>query len=154
MWTPNMGSKPVVKMLAHPSAPLTSLAISRSGQYMVTAAKDAHMKVWDIRNTYKCVYDYFNPTPASALDFSDSGLFSVSFGQEVQVWKNVTTEKQKAPYMKHKTNSVISALKFIPFEDVLGIGHGSGYSSIVIPGSGEANFDAFENNPFEQKKHI
>lgn len=31
MWTPNMGSRPVVKMLAHPSAPLTSLSVSRDG---------------------------------------------------------------------------------------------------------------------------
>ena len=31
MWTPNMGCRPVVKMLAHPSAPLTSLSVSRDG---------------------------------------------------------------------------------------------------------------------------
>jgi len=66
------------------------------------------------------------------------------------VWKNTGLEKQKAPYMKHKVSGgPVSALGFLPFEDVLGIGHESGYSSIVIPGAGEANFDAFEANPFE-----
>ena len=56
------------------------------------------------------------------------------------------------PYMKHKAPSAVKALKFIPFEDVLGVAHEQGYSSIVVPGSGEANFDAFEANPFETKK--
>jgi U3 small nucleolar RNA-associated protein 7 len=52
MWTPNMGSTPVVKILTHPSAPVTSLATSRDGRYMVTSGKDSKFKVWDIRNTY------------------------------------------------------------------------------------------------------
>jgi U3 small nucleolar RNA-associated protein 7 len=56
------------------------------------------------------------------------------------------------PYMKYKAASVVSAVKFLPYEDVLAIGHATGYSSIVVPGAGEANFDAFEANPFEGKK--
>lgn len=39
-------------------------------------------------------------------------------------------------------------VRFIPYEDVLGIGHDLGYSSIVVPGGGEATFDAFEANPY------
>ena len=54
--------------------------------------------------------------------------------------------------MKHKESAPIRAAQFIPFEDVLGLAHEDGYSSIVIPGSGEANFDAFEANPFETNK--
>jgi U3 small nucleolar RNA-associated protein 7 len=80
MWTPNMGSTPVVKMLAHPSAPVTSLSVSRDGTYMATTGKDSRMKVWDIRNTYKCLYDYFTPSPAQSCDFSDTGLLAVSIG--------------------------------------------------------------------------
>jgi U3 small nucleolar RNA-associated protein 7 len=56
------------------------------------------------------------------------------------------------PYMKHKEASQIRSLKFIPFEDCLGLATETGYSSIVIPGSGESNFDAFEANPFETSK--
>ena len=56
--------------------------------------------------------------------------------------------------MKHKvaSGSQVSGLKFVPYEDVLGVGHSRGYSSLVIPGSGEANFDAYEANPFETKR--
>ena len=54
--------------------------------------------------------------------------------------------------MKHKTTGQVTSLKFLPYEDVLGVGHAQGYSSLVIPGAGEANFDAYEANPFATKK--
>ena len=58
------------------------------------------------------------------------------------------------PYMKHRLNngSQVCGVMFASYEDVLGVGHSSGYSSLVIPGSGEANFDAYEANPFETKR--
>ena len=152
MWTPNMGSTPVVKVLAHASAPVTSTSVSRCGTYMATTGKDSRMKVWDIRNTYKCLYDYFTPTPVVAADFSDTGLLGVAIGNQVQVWRNTMKEKQKMPYMKYKAPSQVKSVKFIPFEDVMAIGHDQGYSQIVVPGSGEANFDAFEANPFSTTK--
>jgi len=88
MWTPNMASKPVVKILSHLSAPVTSLAVSHCGKYMATTGKDSRFKIWDIRSQYKCVYDYFTPTPATTVDFSQSGLVSLAYGNEIQVWKN------------------------------------------------------------------
>ena len=42
----------------------------------------------------------------------------------------------------------------MPFEDVLGVASSDGYSSIVVPGSGEANFDTFEANPFEVRRML
>lgn len=83
MWTPNMGSRPVVQMLAHPSAPLTSLSVSRCGTYLATTGKDSRLKIWDIRHSYKCLYDYFTPTPAAASDFSDTGCLGVAVGSQV-----------------------------------------------------------------------
>jgi U3 small nucleolar RNA-associated protein 7 len=55
--------------------------------------------------------------------------------------------------MSHKLfRSKVENLEYCPFEDILGIGHSSGFSSISIPGAGEPNFDTFEANPYENKK--
>jgi len=48
----------------------------------------------------------------------------------------------------------VETLRFRPYEDVCGIGHARGISSIVIPGSGEPNLDSTEYNanPHQDKK--
>ncbi|KAM3657982.1 LOW QUALITY PROTEIN: WD repeat-containing protein 46 [Ammospiza maritima maritima] len=52
-----------------------------------------------------------------------------------------------APFLQHRVPSPARGLRFCPFQDVLGAGHGMGLSSILVPGSGEPNLDA-EQNPF------
>jgi U3 small nucleolar RNA-associated protein 7 len=152
MWTPNMNSA-VVKMLCHPSAPITSIEYTRCGNYMVTTGTDSRMKVWDMR-TYALLHNYFTPSPVSSMSISQTGLLAVSFKDQIQVWKGWSSEKAKEPYMKHsiKQRSQIKSLKFVNYEDYLGIGHVNGFSSIVVPGSGDPNFDAFEQNPYLTKK--
>lgn len=46
----------------------------------------------------------------------------------------------------------LTSLRFCPFNDILTIGHNAGLSSILVPGSGEPNFDSSEADPFENKK--
>ena len=63
--------------------------------------------------------------------------------------------------MRHlEAGSAIQDLKFCPFEDILGMGHcnpwihkiANGISNLLIPGSGEPNFDTFEANPYQTTK--
>ena len=55
--------------------------------------------------------------------------------------------------MNHlQPSSSIRDIQFVPYEDVLGFGHAKGVSSIVVPGSGEPNFDTLEANPYQTVK--
>lgn len=57
------------------------------------------------------------------------------------------------PYLTHLFPSTpVHALSFQPFTDVLTVGHSRGISSLLVPGSGEANFDSLEADPFESKR--
>lgn len=156
MWSPNL-QEPHVKLLAH-RGPVRSLAVDREGRYMVSTGQDQKMAVWDIR-MFKEVNSYHIGQPASSIAISDTGLTAVGWGTHTTVWKDLfmknapVQEKVQRPYMKwggegRRTERV----RWCPFEDALGIGHDAGFSSIIIPGAGEANFDALEVNPFETTK--
>ncbi|KAI8855313.1 NUC141 domain-containing protein [Chytridium lagenaria] len=150
LWSPSM-TEPIVKMLCH-RGPVQSLAIDRSGTYMVTAGLDGQMKVWDVR-TYKAVEQYFTPTPASTIDISQMGVLAVGYGPNVTFWKDALKTKAKSPYMHHlQPGCRVGKIRFCPYEDVLGFAHSKGIVSLVVPGSGEPNYDALEANPFQTKK--
>jgi U3 small nucleolar RNA-associated protein 7 len=153
MWTPNYGSTPVVKIFAHSSG-INSCCVDLEGNYLTTVGNDTKMKIWDLRNSYKSLYEYYNPNPATNVTISQKGLLAVSYNNVIEIWKDYYQNKQKEPYMKHhfKNNKTkIKSLKFVNFEDFLGCGTNLGFSSIIVPGSGIANFDTFENNPYETK---
>ncbi|KAI8929949.1 WD40-repeat-containing domain protein [Entophlyctis helioformis] len=150
MWSPTMSS-PLVKMLCH-KGPVQAIAVDKGGNYMATSGLDGQLKVWDVR-TYKELQSYFTPKPASTLTISQKGLLAVGYGQHLSVWKDAFRTKQKEPYMTHLfAGKAIQDMGFCPFEDILGVGHSGGISSLVIPGSGEPNFDTLEANPFQTKK--
>ena len=121
MFSPNT-AQPLVKMLCHKSA-VSALAIQKDGHYMVTTGNDGLMKVWDLR-TFKKVYDYWTPKQAKTLDISQRNLLAVSNGNLAMVWKDWHLNKQKIPYMKQELfdNGQICDLKFVPYEDFLGVG--------------------------------
>jgi len=151
LWTPNMSTF-AVKQLCH-RGPVKSIAIDNQGLYMATGGLDGQLKIWDIRNFKdEPVHKYFTPTPATCVDISQRNLLAVGYGSHIQIWKGALTAKEKSPLMNHMIpGSMIEQCRFSPFEDVLGIGHANGFSSILVPGAGEPNFDAMENNVYETK---
>lgn len=156
LWSPN-SSTALVKLLTH-RGPVRSVAIDREGRYMVSTGQDMKMAVWDIR-MFREVNHYFLRQPGSSVAISDRGLTTVGWGTQTSIWKGLfdkskgEQERVKAPYMGWGGEGRrIERVRWCPFEDVLGISHDQGFSSIIVPGAGEPNFDALEINPYENKK--
>ena len=171
LWTPSSG-KALVSMLCH-KAPITDIAIDRAGTYMATAGHDSLLKIWDLR-TYRSVTGYQLDHPAFSMDFSDTGLLGMAIGRTVQVLKDPAHRTSETTYLKHEIRTPNAALasgggavaskrslassvsincvRFRPLEDVLCAGHSHGISTLIVPGAGEANYDAFESNPFSNAK--
>jgi len=156
LWSP-ANSEYLVKMLCHKGAPIHSIAIDRSGFYMVTGGADSQVKIWDLR-MYKETHAYFSrggiPT---SMDISQKGVLGIGHGSNITFWApEALRMKVKDPYMGHSIagNGPLETLRFRPFEDVCGIGHAKGFSSIVVPGSGEPNLDSMEYNlnPYQDTK--
>lgn len=116
------------------------------------------MGVWDLR-MMKEVNSYFLRQPGSSIAISDRDLVSVGWGTQTSIWKGLFNkhlsdqEKVQSPYMNWGGDGRrIERVKWCPFEDILGISHSRGFSSIIVPGAGEPNFDALELNPYETPK--
>ena len=124
--------------------------------------------------TYKLLHAFQVDQPVISLDISDSGLLSMAMGRSAQILKDAYIKPTDVTYLKHEIRTPNAALsggggvtasvkalqssvfahcvRFRPLEDVLCIGHSHGISTIITPGAGEANFDAFENDPFMNPK--
>lgn len=148
LWSP-ANSEYLVKMLCHKGAAIQSMAIDKSGFYMVTGGADSQVKIWDLR-MYKETHAYYTKGGIpSTIDISQKGVIGIGHGVHTTFWSpEALKTKVKDPYMSHSIagKGPIESLRFRPFEDVCGIGHAKGFSSIVIPGSGEPNLDSMEYN--------
>lgn len=125
---------------------------------MVSTGQDLRMAVWDIR-MFKEVNNYFLRQPGSSVAISDRNMTAVGWGTQVSIWRGLfdksaaDQEKVQSPYMAWGGEGKrIERVRWCPFEDVLGISHDKGFSSIIVPGAGEPNFDALEVNPYENTK--
>lgn len=142
---------------------------------MVTAGLDGAVKIWDTRKWGVLNEYHFKKSPGSAA-FSQKGLLGLGWGNHISVrplssflpsctdesWIQVFNDLQKpgqnprmppAPYMTHTFPGVpVNDVLFCPFDDILGVGHARGFTSLIIPGAGEPNFDSLEADPFEGKR--
>lgn len=157
LWSPNSAT-PLVKLLPH-HGPVRSLAVDKSGTYMVSTSQDRRMSVWDIR-MFKEIHTHHLRVPGTSLSISDRNLTAVGFGTQVNIYKpEIFTHNPDlvlpTPYMAWGGEGLSTGrVRFCPFEDILGIGHEKGFTSIIVPGAGEPNPDTLEQgtNPFETSK--
>lgn len=152
-WSPTV-AEPLVQLKAH-KGPIQDIAFHSNGRYFVSLGGDHKMKVWDTR-AMRVLEEYAVTYCFDTIDISYSGLLAMGGGTNIQVWKDLFTHaKPNGPYMKHGLGygNIASRVRFCPFEDILGIGHSNGFSSIIVPGSGEANPDFFYANPHETERH-
>lgn len=151
MWSPNI-TKPLVKMFCHRGAVL-DMAVDAKGTRMVTSGSDSLVKVWDLRNTYQQLYDFNTIRPVSSIDISQRGLIGLGYGPHVELRPAEALHSKKNVYLKSLFGGEnVTNLAFCPYEDVLGVGHSGGFSSLLVPGAGEPNYDTFEVNPFQTSK--
>ena len=157
LWSPN-STDPLIKMQSN-AGPVRSVAIDRSGHYMLCGGQDLRLKLWDLR-ALKEIQSYSTRQPASSIDISDRGLAAVACGTGVTIWKDLFTttpssepQKMRSPYLNWGNDGRrVERVRFCPFDDILGIAHADGFSSIIVPGAGEPNYDALEVNPYETRK--
>jgi len=154
LWTPSM-KEPAAKVLCHAGV-LRDIAIDATGRFMATTGLDRKLKVFDLRMYRELSSHRYDRRHCPGLvDFSQRGILAVSRDDVVEMYTDMATltthSKPSKPYLFHRCDRMINSVKFCPYEDVLGLGHSWGFTSIVIPGAGEPNYDAFEANPFQTK---
>lgn len=157
LWSPN-STTPLVKIQAH-TGPVRSAAVDRSGHYMISGGQDLKLRLWDVR-ALKEVHAYNTFHPASTISISDRGLAAIGAGTSVTIWKDIFHTagskdplKIQSPYLSWGSSGQrVERVAFCPYDDVLGISHNQGFTSVIVPGAGEPNFDALEVNPYETVK--
>ncbi|OCH89161.1 BING4CT-domain-containing protein [Obba rivulosa] len=158
LWTPNL-PHPAVRLLAH-LGPVVSVSVdpSAGGRYMATAGQDGTVKVWDCRNWKGAVRQWTARGGGGDLEWSQKGALAVATGGSVNVYTKPSIQTPFAAtvapplYLTHPIpHRPLTSVRFCPYQDILTIGHSAGLSSILVPGSGEPNFDSMEADPFENR---
>lgn len=151
MWSPNY-NRPAVSILCHPAA-VRSISVTSDGNYFATTGLDKTVKVWDLRNNYECLKEHRLAHVPDSLSFSQLGMLAVACGRIVTVYKNICkSSRDVQQYLRHDVRNVVNDVQFCNFEDVLGVAHQKGFTSLLVPGSGEPNFDSHEANPFMSRE--
>lgn len=145
---------------------------------MASSGADGTVKVWDCRNWKGAVREWTTRGGGAELEWSAKGALAVATGGSVNVRRFFPSSETReslfissqvytkpsiqtrfsakaAPplYVTHPIpHQPLTSVRFCPFQDILMVGHNAGLSSLLVPGSGEPNFDSNEADPFENKK--
>ncbi|KAK2113513.1 WD repeat-containing protein 46 [Saguinus oedipus] len=124
-------------------------------RYMATSGLDHQLKIFDLRGTFQPLSTRTLPHGAGHLAFSQRGLLVAGMGDVVNIWAGqgkASPPSLEQPYLTHRLSGPVHGLQFCPFEDVLGVGHSGGITSMLVPGAAEPNFDGLESNPYRSRK--
>ncbi|WWC85202.1 uncharacterized protein L201_000061 [Kwoniella dendrophila CBS 6074] len=155
LWSPNM-TTPHVKLLAH-RGPVNGIAVDPSetsaGRYVATSGMDGVVKIWDGRMWGKELRSWHVRNQITNLSYSGMGMLSVGGKSGITIYKDLqsgNTQHSPTPYLTLGLPSLtVNSIKFCPFDDLLCVGHEKGISNLLVPGSGEPNFDSGETDLYE-----
>lgn len=108
-----------------------------SHRYMATSGLDHQLKIFDLRGTFQPLSARTLPQGAGHLAFSQRGLLVAGMGDVVNIWAGpgkASPPTLEQPYLTHRLSGHVHGLQFCPFEDVLGVGHSGGMTSMLVPG--------------------
>lgn len=102
------------------------------------------------------VRNYLNKIATTTPTFSSSSSSSSSssFSPPSRSIYAASLPSPMSPSVSSFPTALIGRALFCPYEDILGIAHAVGFSSIIVPGSGFAGYDSLEEgtDPFETRK--
>ncbi|XP_027799492.1 WD repeat-containing protein 46 [Marmota flaviventris] len=153
LWSPAV-KEPLAKILCHRGG-VRAVAVDSTGTYMATSGLDHQLKIFDLRGTFQPLSARTLPQGAGHLAFSQQGLLSAGMGDVVNIWAGqgkASPPSLEKSYLTHRLSGHVHGLQFCPFEDVLGVGHSGGITSMLVPGAAEPNFDGLESNPYRSRK--
>lgn len=159
LWSPNM-TTPHVKLLAH-RGPVTGITVdpseSSAGRYVATCGMEGMVKIWDGRMWGKTVREWSVRNTPTTLAYSQRGMLAVGGKSGVTTYRDLTSDSSSVessrmpqPYLNLPLPALsATSARFCPYDDTLCIGHQRGISSLLVPGSGEPNFDSAEADVYE-----
>ena len=163
LYSPNNGNEPLAKVFVGGAA-VFDVCVDRSGNYMFSTSGDKRIRVWDVRNFKELYRTTASRFVFTSLDMSQRGVLAAAGGTRVATYQDLhlasapeVSERRRDVkldvFLGHRiTDTFIENLSFAPFDDVLGVGHNTGFESLIIPGAGEPNIDSYEDNPISTGK--
>ncbi|VCW69601.1 unnamed protein product [Gulo gulo] len=142
LWSPAM-KEPLAKILCHRGG-VRAVAVDSTGMYMATSGLDHQLKIFDLRGMFQPLSARTLPQGAGHLAFSQRGLLAAGMADVVNIWAGqgkASPPSLEQPYLTHRLSGHVHGLHFCPFEDVLGVGHSGGITSMLVPGEWDRRWD-------------